>query len=387
MSVEPHGGKLVQRVVVGEEQQRLLKEAKAFPILSADEDTLLDLENIAVGAFSPLEGFMTREEVERVAAEMLLPGGEVFSLPVLFQQHEPPRVAPGEVAAVQDEQGQIVGILEVQDVYRLDLPALARQVYGTDSAVHPGVDLLYQKGPYAVGGTVQLLRFPTHPYRRWVMTPAQTRGLFAQRGWQTVVAFQTRNPPHRAHEYLQRLGLEIADGLFIHPILGRKKEDDFDSETILRAYQLLVARFYPQDRVVLAGLATAMRYAGPREAVFHAIVRQNFGATHFIVGRDHAGVGNFYDPYAAHRIFDILPAPLAITIIKVGAVFHCAVCGGIASERTCPEIHAMRRASVSMRTIRDLLRAGKTPPPELIRPELVGVLQKGLEGSANEVIP
>ncbi len=382
MPVDPHGGKLVQRVAPEQERQKLLREGERYPSLHADEETLLDLENIAVGAFSPLEGFMTREEVERVAAEMLLPNGEVFSLPVLFQQREPPRVVAGESAAIRDVQGQIVGILEIQDVYRLDLPALARQVYGTDSTSHPGVDLLYRKGEYAVGGRIQLLRFPTHRYRKWVMTPAQTRILFAQRGWRTVVAFQTRNPPHRAHEYLQRLGLEIADGLFIHPILGRKKEDDFDSETIMRAYQLLIARFYPQDRVVLAGLATAMRYAGPREAVFHAIVRQNFGATHFIVGRDHAGVGNFYNPYAAHRIFDTLPAPLAITIVKVGAVFHCAVCGEIASERTCPASHEMRRTSVTMTTIRSLLRAGKTPPPELIRPELVGVLQEGLEGSA-----
>lgn len=384
MPVEPHGGKLVQRVVPEEERERLLQESDAFPSLCADEDTLLDLENIAVGAFSPLEGFMTREEVERVAEEMLLPGGEVFSLPVLFQQREPPRVVPGDVAAIRDAQDRIVGIQEVQEVYHLDLPSLARKVFGTDSAAHPGVDLLYRKGPYAVGGRVQLLRVPTHPYRRWVMTPVQTRALFAQRGWRTVVAFQTRNAPHRAHEYLQRLGLEIADGLFIHPILGRKKEDDFDSETILRAYQLLIAQFYPQDRVVLAGLATAMRYAGPREAVFHAIVRQNFGATHFIVGRDHAGVGDFYDPYAAHRIFDRLPAPLAITIIKVGAVFHCAVCGGIASERTCPEIHARQRTSVSMTAVRALLRAGKTPPPELLRPELVGVLREGLESAGED---
>jgi|DewCreStandDraft_2_1066082.scaffolds.fasta_scaffold00680_44 sulfate adenylyltransferase len=378
MPVDPHGGRLVQRVVSEADREELLGEAKRYPSLQADEDTLLDLENIAVGAFSPLEGFMTREEVEGVAGEMLLPSGEVFSLPILFQLPGPPRVSRGEPAAIQDAEGRIVGILEVADVYRLDLPRLARQVFGTDREVHPGVRLLFQKGPYAVGGKVLLLSLPENPFREWVKTPAQTRAFFTREGWKTVVAFQTRNPPHRAHEYLLRLGLEIADGLLIHPILGRKKEDDFTSWAILRAYEVLIANFLPSERVLLSGLTTAMRYAGPREAVFHAIVRQNFGATHFLVGRDHAGVGNFYDPYAAHRIFDKLPNPLAIQVVRVGAVFHCALCGGIASERTCPESHRGSRRYVSMTEVRSLLREGRYPPAELVRPELSRILRDAL---------
>lgn len=379
MPVEPHGGKLSWRLVPEPEQPGLLAQAQRYPCLYADEDTLLDLESIAVGAFSPLEGFMTREETEQVAAEMLLPSGEVFSLPVLFQLAEPPRVSAGEPAAVRDGSGRVVGILEVADVYRLDLPRLARQVFGTDQEAHPGVRLLFQKGPYAVGGKVLLVNLPENPFRKWVKTPAETRAFFAAKGWGTVVAFQTRNPPHRGHEYLMRLGLEIADGLFIHPILGRKKADDFSSQAILAAYEALVNRFLPGERVLLAGLSTAMRYAGPREAVFHAIVRQNFGATHFLVGRDHAGVGNFYDPYAAHRVFDELPKPLGIQVVRVGAAFHCSLCGGIASERTCPEAHREVRRYISMTEVRNLLRAGRFPPAELVRPEIAQILRSLLE--------
>ncbi|WP_022798708.1 sulfate adenylyltransferase [Thermus islandicus] len=196
-------------------------------------------------------------------------------------------------------------------------------------------------------------------------------------GWRRRFPFQTRNAPHRAHEYLIRLGLELADGVLVHPILGAKKQDDFPTGVILEAYQALIGHFLPEERVALFGLATPMRYSGPKEAVFHALVRKNFGATHFLVGRDHAGVGNFYDPYAAHRIFDRLP-PLGIEILKVGSVFHCSLCGGIASERTCPEGHRDKRLSISMTQVRTLLREGKAPPLELVRPELVPILRKGV---------
>jgi len=208
-------------------------------------------------------------------------------------------------------------------------------------------------------------------------TPEEVRAFFRQRGWRKVVAFQTRNAPHRAHEYLIRLGLELADGVLVHPILGAKKPDDFPTEVIVEAYQALIRDFLPQERVAFFGLATPMRYAGPKEAVFHALVRKNFGATHFLVGRDHAGVGDFYDPYAAHRIFDRLP-PLGIEIVKVGAVFHCPLCGGIASERTCPEGQREKRTAISMTKVRALLREGKAPPSELVRPELLPILRRGV---------
>ncbi|WP_243027020.1 sulfate adenylyltransferase [Thermus albus] len=345
-----------------------------LPQVEIGEDERLDLENLATGAFHPLHGFMTQEEALSVAYEMRLPSGEVWTIPILLQLREKPRMGKGE-RVVLVHRGRPVAALEVEEAYELDLKALARQVFGTESEVHPGVRRLLSKGSYALGGRVEVLAW--RPRGALEKTPDEVRGLFQRKGWRKVVAFQTRNAPHRAHEYLIRLGLELGDGVLVHPILGAKKEDDFPTGVIVKAYQALIEGFLPRDRVALFGLATPMRYAGPKEAVFHALVRKNFGATHFLVGRDHAGVGDFYNPYAAHRIFDQLP-PLGIEIIKVGAVFHCLVCGGMASERTCPEAHRDKRLSISMTMVRSLLREGKTPPPELVRPELLPILREGI---------
>ncbi|TFU25244.1 sulfate adenylyltransferase [Thermus tengchongensis] len=346
----------------------------ALPQVEIGEDERLDLENLATGAFHPLRGFMTREEALSVAEGMRLPSGEVWTIPILLQLPEKPRVGRGD-QVVLVHRGEKVALLQVEEAYALDLEALARAVFGTESPAHPGVRRLLAKGPYALGGRVEVLRWrPRGPLEK---TPEEVRGFFQERGWRKVVAFQTRNAPHRAHEYLIRLGLEMADGVLVHPILGAKKEDDFPTEVIVKAYQALIEGFLPQDRVVLFGLATPMRYAGPKEAVFHALVRRNFGATHFLVGRDHAGVGDFYDPYAAHRIFDQLP-PLGIEVLRVGAVFFCPLCGGMASEKTCPEGHREKRLSVSMTQVRALLREGRAPPPELVRPELVPILREGV---------
>lgn len=344
----------------------------AFPI---GEDERLELENLVTGAFHPLRGFMTREEALSVAHEMRLPTGEVWSLPILLQLPTKPQVGRGDTVALE-QGGERVALIHVEEAYELDLRALAQKVFGTDSEAHPGVARLYAKGPYALGGRVEVLRPRTRgPLEK---TPDEVKAFFRARGWKKVVAFQTRNAPHRAHEYLIRLGLELADGVLVHPILGAKKADDFPTEVVVKAYQALLEGFLPRERVALFGLATPMRYAGPREAVFHALVRKNFGATHFLVGRDHAGVGDFYDPYAAHRVFDTLP-PLGIEIVKVGAVFHCTLCGGMASERTCPEAHRGARLSISMTKVRALLREGKAPPPELVRPELLSILRQGVE--------
>ncbi|GAB5602246.1 sulfate adenylyltransferase [Thermus sp. FJN-A] len=347
---------------------------ESLPTLAIGEDERLDLENLATGAFFPVKGFMTREEALSVAHEMRLPTGEVWTIPVLLQFRERPKVGPGDTVALLHG-GERVALLHVAEAYGLDLRVLARVVFGTESEAHPGVAKLYAKGPFALGGKVEVLK----PRARGPLekSPEEVRAFFRERGWKKVVAFQTRNAPHRAHEYLIRLGLELADGVLVHPILGAKKEDDFPTGVIVEAYQALIASFLPQERVALFGLATPMRYAGPKEAVFHALVRRNFGATHFLVGRDHAGVGGFYDPYAAHRIFDQLP-PLGIEVVRVGAVFHCSLCGGMASERTCPEEHREGRLSISMTKVRALLREGKSPPPELVRPELVPILRQGV---------
>ncbi len=373
MPIEPHGGELVNRVLSPAERERWRRVADELAVLTVDADTLLDLENLATGAFSPLKGFMDRETLEAVAAQMQLPQGPAWSLPILLQQRHAPRVAVGEPATIRGPRGEVFGVLEVREVFTLDLARLARAVWGTDDPAHPGVARFYEKGRWAVAGEIWLVRRVEHLYRHQVLTPAETRACFKRRGWQTVVAFQTRNAPHRAHEYLQRLALEIADGLFIHPILGPKKADDFSNRAILEAYKTLIEHFYPRKSVFLAGFATAMRYAGPREAVFHAIVRQNFGATHFIVGRDHAGVGEYYDPFAAQRIFDQLGQALKIQILKAPQVFFCPDCEGVASDRTCP--HGKRtRVNISMSRIRAMLRQGQLPPPEMIRPQVAKVL-------------
>lgn len=374
MLIAPHGGLLVNRTVPEREKIRTLEEAEKYPALHVDENTLLDVENIATGVFSPLKGFMTQEELLSVAYHMLLPDGNVWSMPVLLQVKERPKdFHVGERVLLKDSKGRIKAIIEVKEIYKMDMEKIARLVWGTDSDQHPGVKLFYSKGQWALAGDIWLLERVDHPYRDWVLEPEETRKVFEYRRWKSIVGFQTRNPPHRAHEYLQRIALEMADGLFINPVLGWKKSDDFDSHTVLTAYQHLIDNYYPPQRVLLSGLATAMRYAGPREAVFHAIIRKNFGCTHFIIGRDHAGVGNFYGPYDAHKIFDKLPKDIGIEIIKVTAVFYCSLCEGMASDKSCGH-NEEHRIYVSMTKIRNMLREGLTPPKEMIREDIAHLL-------------
>lgn len=369
--IEPHGGELVNRVVPEKEKLKILEEVRDLPKVTVSLDTLLDVENIATGVFSPIKGFMTSEELLSVAYNMCLPDGTVWTIPIILQFREKPNVE-GKVV-LQDEEKKAKAVVDVREIYRIDLPLIAKLVWGTESEEHPGVKLLYSKGEWAVGGEVWLLERINHPLRDWILEPEETRKIFEYRGWKTVVGFQTRNAPHKAHEYLQRIGLEVADGLFINPVLGWRKSDDFDPQTILTAYEYLINNYYPKKRVLLSGLATAMRYAGPREAVFHALVRKNFGCTHFIVGRDHAGVGDFYDPYEAHRIFDRLPKDIGIEIIKVSAVFYCKNCDCMASEKSCGHGEE-ERVYVSMTKIRDMLRKGVLPSGEMIRRDIAHLL-------------
>ncbi len=369
--IEPHGGELVNRVVPEKEKLKILEEIRDLPKITVGLDALLDVENIATGVFSPIKGFMTGEELLSVGYNMCLPDGTVWTIPIILQFKEKPKV--GERIVLQDEEGKAKAVVDIREVYKIDLLLIAKLVWGTESEEHPGVKLLYSKGEWAVGGDVWLLERINHPLRDWILEPEETRKIFEYRGWKTVVGFQTRNAPHKAHEYLQRIGLEVADGLFINPVLGWRKSDDFEPQTILTAYEYLINNYYPKKRVLLSGLATAMRYAGPREAVFHALVRKNFGCTHFIVGRDHAGVGNFYDPYEAHRIFDRLPKDIGIEIIRVSAVFYCKNCDCMASEKSCGHGEE-ERVYVSMTKIRDMLRKGVLPPDEMIRRDIAHLL-------------
>ncbi len=372
----PHGGVLVDRTLPEEEAAEELKRAKNLPKLPTDRDTLWDAEKIAVGAFSPLRGFMTFEQVQSVVEELRLPSGEVWSMPILLPV--PDEVLDGVKAAkgvaLTDGVGRLIAVVRSEDVFRPDKRWLVKGVFGTDDENHPGVAKVLSQPDWFLGGELKLLRAPENPYRHWELTPRQTRAHFERMGWRTVVGFQTRNAPHRAHEYLQRCALEFCDGLLIQPIMGTKKDDDFPTEAILEAYEVMVRQFYPQDRVLLSGITTWMRYGGPREAVFHAIFRKNYGCTHFLVGRDHAGVGSYYDPYAAQRIFEGLP-DLGIEILKVTASFYCERCGCLATEKTCghPKEH---RRNISMTALREMLRNGEVPPIELIRPEVAEVLRR-----------
>lgn len=372
----PHGGVLIDRTLPPELAAEELKRSQTLPKLPTDRDTLWDAEKIAIGAFSPLRGFMTFEQVQSVVDELRLPSGEVWSMPILLPVPDElvDSVKAAKEVVLTDEKGQLIATVSVEDVFRLDKRWLVKGVFGTDDENHPGVAKVLSQPDWFLGGELTLLQAPENPYRRWEKTPKETRAHFERMGWKTVVGFQTRNAPHRAHEYLQRCALEFCDGLLIQPIMGTKKGDDFPTEAILAAYEVMVHQFYPQDRVLLSGITTWMRYGGPREAVFHAIFRKNYGCTHFIVGRDHAGVGSYYEPYAAQRIFDELP-DLGITILKVTASFYCERCGSLATDKTCGHAPEHRR-NISMTALRTMLRNGEKPPPELIRPEVADVLRR-----------
>ncbi len=373
--LKPHGGELINRIIPEREKKSILQESSSYRHLKVDRETLLDIENIATGVFSPLKGFMTKEELFSVAYNMQLPNGSVWTIPILLQLKEEPTFGVGDRVLLKNSKDKAKAVLDIREIYRLDLKRIAKLIWGTDSDQHPGVSHFYARGEWAVGADIWLLDRVDTPFREWILDPEDTRRIFEYRGWRRVVGFQTRNAPHRAHEYLQRLGLEISDGLFIHPVLGWKKSDDFGSEDILRAYDLLINNYYPKNRVLLSGLATSMRYAGPREAVFHAIIRKNFGCTHFIVGRDHAGVGDFYEPYAAHKIFDSLPSDIEIEIIRVTAVFYCSLCDTIASDKSCGHSKE-NRTYISMTNIRSLIRKGQIPPSTIMRPDIAEVLTK-----------
>ena len=376
--LKPHGGILIDRTVPEKEKEIILEEAHLYPSLEVDEEVLMDIENIATGVFSPLKGFMGKEELLSVAYNMQLPDGTVWTIPILLQLKKKPNISSNERVLLKDKKGIFRAVMEVKEVFKIDLKKIASLVWGTESEKHPGVKHFYLKGEWAVGGDIWLLEEGEMSSRDWILKPQDTRRIFEYRGWKKIVGFQTRNPPHKAHEYLQRLGLEIADGLFINPILGWKKSDDFSSDIILKAYKLLINNYYPKDRVLLAGLATSMRYAGPREAVFHAIIRKNFGCTHFIVGRDHAGVGDFYDPYAAHKIFDNLPGDIGIEIIKVSTIFYCSFCECIASDKNCAHSEKSR-IYISMTKIKDMIKNKCMPPANIIRPEIANLLIQAVE--------
>jgi sulfate adenylyltransferase len=370
-SSAPHGGRLVDRRLEAEEAEELVQGA---PSLSLSPAEAADLRALATGAYSPLTGFMSSAEHEACTHTMRLPDGLLWPIPVCLGVPDGVSIR-GDRLALRDSHGKLLGVLEVHEVYERDRRSEAERVFGTSDPAHPGAARVLGAPALAVAGPIRAVVRPLDGLAgRYALTPAETRAAFAARGWRTIVGFQTRNPIHRAHEYLQKCALEICDGLLLHPLVGPTKDGDVAVELRMRAYQAALG-YFPPDRVLLATLVAPMRYAGPREAILHAVVRKNHGCTHFIVGRDQAGVGAYYGPFDAQQLIASLsPQELGITPLLFDKVFHCAACGGMASAKTCPHPDS-ERVALSGTKVRGILSAGGPVPPYLVRPEVAEVLQ------------
>lgn len=383
--IAPHGGELINRLAEGERMNELKQQAGKLPRLELNERQASDWEMIATGGLSPLKGFMTAEEYESVIATRHLPGGRLaWTIPVtLAPAADLAGISAGDRLAVYYPGGEVLaGILSVSGAYALQKQREAEAVYRTTDDAHPGVAALYAQGDTALAGEIEAAALPPYgDFQEYRLTPAQTRQAFADRGWSTVVAFQTRNPIHRAHEYLQKCALEMVDGLLVHPLVGATKGDDIPAGVRMRCYTALLNNYYPKDRTMLAVNPAAMRYAGPSEAIFHAIIRKNYGCTHFIVGRDHAGVGNYYGTYDAQLIFEEFdPAAIEIVPLKFEHSFWCRECEGMASGKTCPHGRESHVALSGTR-VREMLRAGEIPPMEFTRPEVAQVLIEAMKAA------
>ncbi len=374
--IAPHGGTLVNRVVEGAEAQALADAAKSLPAHALGMRPLSDLEMIAVGAFSPLTGFMTQADYKGVVKDMHLESGTPWSLPVtLSASRDDAKRFEGKQIALTDEAGNRLAVMDVEQAYEYDKQEEARLAYRTDEAAHPGVAAVYAQGEMLLGGPIRLFQRQQHSefleHRR---DPKATRAAFAERGWKTIVGFQTRNPVHRAHEYIQKCALETVDGLLLHPLVGATKDDDIPAPVRMACYEALLAGYYPSNRVLLSVFPAAMRYAGPREAIFHALVRKNYGCSHFIVGRDHAGVGSYYGTYDAQQIFkEFAPGELGITPMFFENSFFCRACEAMGTAKTCPHGDD-DHVSLSGTKVRQMLSEGQMPPIEFSRPEVAQIL-------------
>ncbi|MFX1265946.1 MAG: sulfate adenylyltransferase [Promethearchaeota archaeon] len=367
--IQPHGGTLIDRTVSQKEKQRISASFDEYTQIQVGRELAQEIHNIAYGVFSPLEGFQTSSEFQAVLEHGRLSDDLPWTIPIVMdvERNELGEATAGDMIGLRYN-GKSIALLEVEDIYPYDKSLMADSVYGTKESSHPGVAKIGTMKDHLVGGRIRLIDDIGNPYPEFTLSPKETRILFREKKWRTVVAFQTRNPPHLGHEYVQKTALSIVDGIFINPLIGKKKIGDFRDDVILQAYDSLMKHYYLQEHSAMSVLHTEMRYAGPKEAIHHAIMRKNFGCTHFIVGRDHAGVGDFYGPFDAQYIFDDYP-DIEIMPIFFRSFFFCKKCNSIANDKTCPH-GPEEHVSFAGRAIREMLSKGEAPSADLMRPEV-----------------